>query len=184
MAWTLFGLIHTPHGFDLDEINQIKKVQKENGIAFAWKCAVDLGLRHLEAKRGSFTPNARLLLFRLIETHVFDPSLLRNKLAHGQWSVALNRENDAINVDLTSKIASLDVVRLAAWCRTHELLAHLVETLIESPKKAFMRDWYQAVESLKAEINAAEARTLGEHVRRLQEKAIRTGAQAKRARPV
>lgn len=174
-------LIHTPYGFDLDEIKQIKKVHKDNGIASGWKKAVELGMRHLDAKRGSFTPNAKQLMFRLIDTHVFDPSLLRNKLAHGQWSVALNRENDAINVELTSKIADLDVVRLAAWCRTHELVAGQVETLIESPKKAFMRDWHQAVAALEAEINAAEAQTLGEHVKRLQAKDARTGARAKRA---
>ena len=44
-----------------------------------------------------------------------------------------------------------------------------------------MRDWYQAVETLEAEINAAKAQTLGEHVKRLQAKDIRTDARAKRA---
>lgn len=174
-------LVHTPHGFDLDEIRQIKQAQNDNGIAFGWKKAVELGVRHLDAKRGNFAPNARQMLFRAIEKHVFDPSLLRNKLAHGQWSVALNRENNAINADLTAKIAALDIVRLTAWFKTHELLAGLVETLIESPKKAFMRDWHLEVARLEREIEEAEARTLAEHVARLQAKDARTGARSKRS---
>lgn len=174
-------LIHTPYGFDLDEIGQIKQKQRGDGIASGWKKAVELGLRYLDAKRGSFTPNAKRILFRVIDTHVFDPSLLRNKLAHGQWSVALNRDNDAVNADLTAKITDLDIVKLSAWFRMHELLAGMVEALIESPKKAFMRDWHVEVVRLEAEVLEAEARTLAQHVARLDAKDARTGARAKRA---
>lgn len=174
-------LVHTPYGFDLDEIGQIKQAQRDEGIAAGWKKAVELGVRHLDAKRGNFAPNVRQMLCRAIDRHVFDPSLLRNKLAHGQWSVALNRDNEAINADLTAKITDLNIVTLSAWLRTHELLAGLVETLIESPKRAFMRDWHVEVMRLEGEIQEAEAHTLAEHVARLRAKDARTGARAKRA---
>ncbi|WP_189381883.1 hypothetical protein [Gemmobacter nanjingensis] len=175
-------IIHTPYGFEIDEIRQIQEAKGE-GIASAWKKAVDLGLRHLDAKRGSFQPNTKKKLFEVIDRHVFDPSLCRNKLAHGQWTVALNRQNDAIQADLTAQIAALDIVRVSSWIRGHELMAEAVEALIESPRKAFMRDWYQYVVELEAAIIAAEQRTLQQHVQKLIAKDVRTGAREKRSAP-
>jgi hypothetical protein len=64
--------------------------------------------------------------------------------------------------------------------RRHKLLADLVEHLIESPKKAFMRDWYRYVVDIEAQMIESEQRTLQEHVCRLLEKDRATGAQAKR----
>lgn len=175
-------IIHTPYGFEIDEIAQIQAAKGE-GIAAAWKKAVELGLRHLDAKRGNFQPNTKQKLSEVIELHVFDPSLFRNKLAHGQWSVALNRRNDSVEADRTAQIAALTVVQVSSWIRGHELMAEAVEALIESPRKAFMRDWYQYVVDLEASIIAAEQRTLQEHVQKLLEKDARTGAKAKRHAP-
>lgn len=166
-------IIHTPYGFELDEIAQIQR-EKGNGIGEAWKKAVELGLRHLDAqKRGSFQPNARKKLNDAINAHVFDPTLLRNKLAHGQWMTALNRDNDRVQQDLTDKISQLTIIDVMAWVKAHELLAHMVETLIESPKKSFMRDWYAYVVEIEAQMDEAERRTLAEHVCRLKSKTAR-----------
>ena len=139
-----------------------------------------MGLRHLDAKRGSFKPNAQKKLEEVIDTHVFDPSLLRNKLAHGQWVVALNRENIAVQNDLTGEIAGLDVVKISAWIEGHKLLADLVEHLIESPKKTFMRDWHQYVVWIEDHLIESEQRTLEEHKKRLLTKDKTAGAKAKR----
>jgi hypothetical protein len=172
-------VLHTPYGFDLDEIAQVQAA-KNNGIAAAWKKGVALGLNHLDAKRGSFKPNAQKKLETAIDAHVFDPSLLRNKLAHGQWTVALNRDNDAVQQDLTAKINDLDIVKIDAWIKGHQLLADVVEHLIESPKKAFMRDWYEYVVNIESQMIEAEKRTLQLHVKMLLEKEEATGAKAKR----
>ena len=174
-------VLHTPHGFGIDEIAQVQAA-KADGIAAAWKKCVQLGLTHLDAKRGSFKPNAQQKLEELIDAHVFDPSLLRNKLAHGQWVIALNRDNVAVQNDLTSKIAALDVVKIGALIEGHRLLADVVEQLIESPKKAFMRDWYQYVVEIEKQMLESENRTLAEHVTRLLAKDRTTGAKAKRSR--
>ncbi|MHA3977360.1 hypothetical protein ACW9UR_06735 [Halovulum sp. GXIMD14794] len=176
-------VLHTPYGFEIDEIQQVKN-EKSNGISAAWKKAVELGLRHLDAKRGSFRPNAQKKLYEVIDTHVFDPSLLRNKLAHGQWVFALNRDNDAVQDDLTRRIDELDIVKVGSWVRGHELMADTVETLIESPKNAFMRDWYHYVVDIEKALAESEQRTLEDHVARLKAKDERTGARGKRTRPV
>jgi hypothetical protein len=183
-AWaeaTFSKVVHTPHGFSIDEIRQIQ-VAKSNGIAPAWKKAVELGIRHLDARRGSFRPNTRLRLDRAIDAHVFDPSLLRNKLAHGQWVIALNRDNDNTNAELTTLIQGLDIVKVDGWRFCHQHLAEMVETLIESPKKAFVRDWWEAVVRLDEQMKQASLRTLADHVAALKAKDDRTGSREKRLR--
>lgn len=172
-------VLHTPYGFDLDEIAQVQRA-KSDGIASAWKKCVALGLRHLDVKRGNFKPNAHKKLDELINNHVFDPSLLRNKLAHGQWIIALNRDNDAIQINMTNEIQELSITKIESWIKCHNLLSELVENLIESPKKAFVRDWYQYVTNIEAQIIEAEGRTVEEHTRRLLLKFENTGARAKR----
>jgi hypothetical protein len=72
-------VIHTPHGFELDEIDQINRA-KMKGVSDAWKKCADLGLRHLDSKRGSFQPNAKQKLNVAIDNYVLDPSVLRNRL--------------------------------------------------------------------------------------------------------
>jgi hypothetical protein len=171
-------VVHTPYGFRIDEIVQIQTA-KSDGITAAWKKAVELGLRHLDASRGSFQPNTRLTLFRAIDAHVFDPSLLRNKLAHGQWVVALNRAYDDIQAELTKLIKELDIVKVDGWRFCHRHLAQMVETLIESPKKAFIRDWWQSVVDLDNEMEQSSRKNLAEHITKLKAKTDRTGARDK-----
>lgn len=172
-------VIHTPHGLELDELKQIK-ASKRASIVFGWKKAIELGVRHLDASRGSFKPNATRKLEKLVDSHVFDPSLLRNKLAHGQWTIALNRANDAVNGELTAEIGSLNVVKIMGWIEIHRLLAELVETLLESPKKAFIRDWYQYAVELGDKMENVELRTFADHIAILRAKDTRTGAVRKR----
>jgi hypothetical protein len=167
-------VIHTPYGFTTDEIVQIQK-QKQNGISGAWKKAVQLGLRYLTAKSGNFRPNAQRKLEQAIDRHVFEPSLLRNKLAHGQWAVALNRTNDAIEPVMTGQVRSLSITEIDGWLTCHRELAHLVETLIESPKRAFYRDWYGIVARLEERMEEAERRSLADHVAKLRRKATAAG---------
>jgi hypothetical protein len=172
-------VLHTPYGFDPTEIEQVQ-VAKNQGIREAWKKSVTLGLRRLDARRGSFLPNTQQKLERAIESHVYEPSLLRNKLAHGQWSIALNRANDNVNVELTTSIADLNLIVIGGWIKAHELLALAVETLIESPKRAFMRDWYKFVDDLENQMVSATSRTLAEHVAKLKTKDLLTNAASNR----
>ena len=172
-------LVHTPYGYDSNEIEQIHAA-KRRGIANAWKKAVDLGVRHLNVCRGSFLPNTRRKLFNAIDSHVFDPTKLRNKLAHGQWVIALNRINDGTQEEITTLIQGLDIVKVDGWRNCHQHLAQMVETLIESPKKAFVRDWWESVVLLETEMKRSSQRGIAQHIAKLKEKDARTGAREKR----
>jgi hypothetical protein len=82
----------------------------------------------------------------LIDTFVQEPASLRNKIAHGQWAVALNRTRTAVNPDLTAKIQSLDIVTLDRWFAVASHLAEIIEALIESPERHFRGAyWAQTV---------------------------------------
>jgi hypothetical protein len=167
-------VIHTPYGFELDEINQIKRAAAEREISMGWMKAVKVGVRHLPAQRGSFAPNAVLLLARAIKKWVFEPSILRNKIAHGQWKIALNCKNDALQNDITGDLMGLTVTQIDGWFSCHEQLARLVEMLIVSPEKSFQRDWYTTVSELEQRMREASSRKVEEHRSILERKLLQT----------
>jgi hypothetical protein len=134
-------MIHIPHGLTCDEIEQIKKCTKTDGIKSGWiKCA-ELAIRRVDGDSSNYSPNILRKLSELIQEFIYDPSLLRNKLAHGQWSIALNRENTAVNREITQEIKSCTVIDL--YRRAHSLkhLSAIIEDMIESPNRAHRRDF-------------------------------------------
>lgn len=166
-------VIHTPHGFSLDEIQQIKKVYKENGIEKGWEKCVELGtLKASKRKNSNYLPNVRHKLRRLIKQYIVEPSLLRNKIAHGQWLVALNRENTAENTVLTTALADLDVVKISRWFKVHGHISQLVESLIESPNRTFQRDYWVELAKLEEYIAQTENWNLEQKVNQLKQKPI------------
>lgn len=175
-AWVeanFLKVIHTPHGFSLDEIQQIKKEYRENGVEMGWEKCVELGtLKASKRKNSNYLPNIRLELRRLIQQNVVDPSLLRNKIAHGQWLVALNRENTAENKQLTTALADLDVVKISRWFMVHGHISQILESLIESPNRAFHRDYWVELTKLKEYIAQTENWNLEQKVNKLKQKTI------------
>lgn len=141
--------IHTPHGFTLDEISQIKRYTQSNGISAGWRKCIELAMRKTAAKKSNFGPNARQKLNKLVEELVFEPSTLRNKIAHGQWTVPLNRSNTAVNGTLAATLAQLDVVKVDTWQLRQKKLCEVIELLIESPNKAFMNTYWGLVQDIE-----------------------------------
>lgn len=151
-AEALFSkLLHTPHGLTLDEIQQVKDVASREGVKEGWlKCAA-LAIRRIEGSKSNHAPNVMKKMGTLIDRYIFDPSLIRNKLAHGQWSVALNRDNTSVNQDLTNKIKDQSVVELYRRKHALEHLASILEDIIESPNKAHRRDYLNHLTRLEQE---------------------------------
>lgn len=82
---------------------------------------------------------------RLLMSMLWHRVRFRNKVAHGQWIVALNRENTAVNTKMTTELGELDTVVIWIWYRVHQHLSSIVEALIESPDRAFHRDYWQEI---------------------------------------
>ncbi|KRC68280.1 hypothetical protein ASE30_20795 [Achromobacter sp. Root83] len=177
-AWseTAFSkLIHTPHCFELDEIRQIKAAGERGSIVTAWEKCVALALRKIHSRNGNYVPNVRQELSRLIKIYIETPSQLRNKVAHGQWQVALNSKNTDRNPDLTASLANLDLVKLDLLKEGCEGLCLIVQALVESPEKAFQRDYWPLLCEVREQLATASKFTLAQKLQLLKKKRSRTG---------
>lgn len=172
---TFSKLIHTPHGLTLDEIEQVKRITNASGVKPGWQKCAELGVAEVGGAKSNHGPNVIKRITGLIDKYIFDPSLLRNKLAHGQWIVALNRENSAVNNELTAEIAGLDVVEL--YRRKYSLLklARILEDIIESPNRAHHKDYWLHLEELEGKEAEIASWTMAKKVAAIKEKASFSG---------
>lgn len=168
-------LIHTPHCFELDEIRQIKAAADRSNIVAAWEKCISLALKKVQSRNGNYIPNVKQELTRFVKTYIEAPSQLRNKVAHGQWRVALNSKNTARNDDLTASLANVDLVKLEILKEGCEGLCLIVESLIESPERAFHRDYWPLLCQVKERLANSSRFTLGAKIQLLKQKRSLTG---------
>jgi len=162
-------VIHTPYGFSLDEIRQIKEAYKSNSLKDGWNKCIELGLKRVTNNpKSNYIPNIKQRLKDIVSEYVVSPSLIRNKIAHGQWDIALNRDNTALNPELTNKLSQLDVVTVNRWFIAHEFLAQIVESLIESPERVFNRDYWVLIEELEISLEKSKDWSLNSKKQRLK----------------
>lgn len=166
---TFSKLIHTPHGLSSDEIQQIKTKGKKD-IVEAWLKCLDLSTSKIESSASNHIPNIVQSISRLIQEYIREPSLLRNKIAHGQWKISLNRENTAVNPDLSQKIRELTAVDLQRYKTAFDRLSAIMEDIIESPNKAHWKFYWDHVTEFENEQNEMSARTLDDKVALLKKK--------------
>lgn len=166
-------VVHTPHGFTLNEIRQIRVEWRDRGITEGWKSCVDLGLSKIPTRGEGLILDARRRLKKIIKEYVSEPSLIRNRLAHGQWVVALNSKSTNINRALTQELQSLNVVQVEIWFECHTKLAQVVEELIESPRNAFARNHITQLDNLDAFVVTSRSWSLDEKMKRLKMKPAR-----------
>lgn len=168
-------LIHTPHGFELDEIRQIKAAGETRSIVAAWEKCVALALKKVQSRNGNYLPNVKQELGRLIKSYIEQPSQLRNKVAHGQWQIALNSKNTALNADLKTALDNLDLVKLDLLREGCDGLCRIVEALIESPDRAFHPDYWPLLCEIKERLESSSRFTLKEKVEMLRQKRRNVG---------
>jgi hypothetical protein len=146
-------LLHTPDKFTADEIAQIKRAG-ESSTAAAWRTCVRLALRRVPGPSGD-RANISLRLGRIVTDYIAEPAQVRNRLVHGQWLVALNNTQTAENPALTARLGNLDSVLVDKWFEVHSFLARIVEDMIESPSRAFRRDYWVHIAQLEAYLDRA-----------------------------
>ena len=146
----LSKIIHTMDGFCDDEILQIKR---ESNIEGKWEKTVELTFRKFNrTKRGNEVPNKIQQIHRLIDKYIISPSLIRNKVMHGQWEVALNRENTKVNAQLSQEIQNLSAVEVYKWHFISFRIIKIIEDLIKSnPQKdnwAHYKDYHVLLQEI------------------------------------
>ncbi len=141
-------LILTPYGFEQAYVEQI--VQEPSVKEKWYKCLELAFLKFTKASKGSDIPNKLQELKRVIQTYIVDPSIIRNKIAHGQLTIAMNGKNTALNADLTNKLAVLDYVWIYRLFEINIKLTQIIEDLIESPDKAHYEQYHHKYQELEA----------------------------------
>ena len=133
-------MILTPYGFSQAYVEEILK---QGSVTEKWiKCLELAFLMHTKREKGSEVPNKMKELKDMINSFIVDPSLLRNKIAHGQLTIALNRKNTGLNKEATTLLENLDFVTIQRWFKINKQLSSIVEDLIESPDSAHYRFYY------------------------------------------
>lgn len=151
-------MILTPHGFEQTFVNQILE---QKSIESKWHKCLEFAFKKFTSNtKNSEIPNKLQELKRLIGTFIIDPSIIRNKVAHGQLTIALNKENTAINPKLTSAISTLDVTKVYIWFKVNSMLCEIIEELIESPNKAHHRNYYIRYQELTEFIKRSRTWTI------------------------
>jgi hypothetical protein len=176
VAWSeasFLKLVHTPYGFRSSEIVEIKRKHREHSLEDGWLKCVDLAVQRIEqGARSGELANRRRTLKGIIRHYVGLPAMVRNKLAHGQWLVALNFHTTAVNSDVTTQIASLSSVSLHIQFEIHTYLSRIVEDMIESPAKAFQRDYWVHLSELEEFIATSQHWTDESKTQELQRKPL------------
>ena len=148
-------MILTPYGFEQDYINEILN---QRSIQEKWYKVLELGFKKFKSNsKSSEIPNKKQELKKIIREFIIDPSLIRNKVAHGQISVVLNRKNDAINVGLTKQIEDLNVVYVSRLFEVNKSMVSIIEDLIESPDKAHYAYYHQKYQNMQNFINKSSS---------------------------
>lgn len=151
-------MILTPYGL---EQNYIDEILKQDSIVEKWYKCLDIAfIKFNRNNKGSEVPNKKKEIKAIIQKYIVDPSVIRNKIAHGQLTIALNRKNTALNYDITNKIEDLNVVTIQRWFKINMALANIIEELIESPDKAHYENYYSDFQYLQSYIEKTKDWTI------------------------
>ncbi|MBR6124661.1 hypothetical protein IKQ19_13885 [Candidatus Saccharibacteria bacterium] len=144
-------IVHTPGKLAENEIGEIMQTAK-NGISNAWKKCLEIGLDKCLTEDQAHVPNVKSDVEKLIDQYVFDPAEIRNKIAHGQWENAFNRDSTAVNLTITRKIEELDIAALEKNKFALVELAQIMTDILVSPNKAHIRDYGKCIRELEDEL--------------------------------
>lgn len=137
-------IVNTPNGFLYTEIEKIKAEKTKNGVVKAWELLFDMAFDKVNVnwKENIDLTNRRNELKIITDKYIKTPSELRNKIAHGQWDYALNRENTKENQPKTQELKDLSIIQISIWSEVHQYLGLIVRDLIQSPKNGFHRNYW------------------------------------------
>jgi hypothetical protein len=137
-TWTeavFLKLKHTPHGLTL--------ANRENSygtnISDKWNNLIDHILSLIPIGTNVDDVSVMTTELKTIATdYIIEPSKLRNKIAHGQWREALNRNNDDLVFDTSVAISKLDFVEIDVSFDIQIRFVYILESILESNYKNLM----------------------------------------------
>ena len=131
-------LINTPDGF---EESIIVEINKQRNIEEKWKKCIEIALKNINDLNKGSLANKKKRLEKILKDYIIGPSLMRNKVAHGQWSKCLDNKCDAVNNEMTSKLKEIDFVRVDILFEIYSIYQQCIQDIIISTKTHY-RDYY------------------------------------------
>jgi hypothetical protein len=175
-AWSeaqFIQILFTPNGFMYSEILKIKSHKERYGISDGWRMMLEEAMKRVgDADQNKDLKSRLKTLVGLVDSYIEEPSILRNKIAHGQWIRALNRDNTNENQELTDKIKNLDPVDIEKRFDIHRFLGAIVRDLVQSPKAGFHRHYWTNVVNLEKYLKMTDKWSLETKKAKLQSKPI------------
>lgn len=147
-------LIYEPNAFTEDQVEEILNIQVLNA---KWKKA----LFYSYSKSFKISDPSKIqddrykYLSDLINSDFLESNIVRNKLAHGQWKYAFNKELTAINDDITKRVNDENVMKLQIKMKIFKDIAQIIHDLTVS-KPTFERDFDKYVSRVKNNKNHYE----------------------------
>lgn len=143
-------LINTPHGFNEVEIEDIMKCRN---LEEKWIKCFELAFSKIENSNNlGEIANKKKTLKNILDEYIIAPSELRNKIAHGQWSVCLNNNCKDINNETSNRLKQLDAFTVKKEFEIYSLFEQCIEDLIESPLKAHPQQFYNRITEIETYI--------------------------------
>ncbi len=166
-AWSeaqFIQIIYTPDAFTTEELNNLLK---DSGIFNRWKQLLKYSFNKIkkfnkdECKKKVLELKQNFLFHKIsesnecysqknikliekkrkitqyLEEYIDKQSMIRNKIAHGQWKVALDTDNTDKNDDLTEQLDNLNIFSIKKEFKVHTILGKIIRDLIQSPYKSF-----------------------------------------------
>lgn len=146
-------ILSTPNAFEVKDVTSIKKLQS---IEDKWDKMIDIAFDKFGSnwKSDPDLYNKYNIIKTLINNYIIKPKKLRNKIAHGQWVIALDGKNSKIDPNITNELKNLDSVKITIWFEVHKFLCSIVRDLVQSPKNAFKTNFQEHYNKLQKHINA------------------------------
>ena len=146
-AWSeaqFVQILHTPNGFFPRVIKKIEEKRKDNGIISGWNLMLELAIEKVgDVKKSGDLANRLIKLKSIVEEHIEKQSILRNKIAHGQWVHALNASHTQENEKYSLALRDLDYAQIDKLFEIHKYLGLIVRDLVQSPRKGFHNNYWE-----------------------------------------
>ncbi|MFK5976836.1 MAG: hypothetical protein QM493_10035 [Sulfurovum sp.] len=89
-------------------------------------------------------------IIKYLENYIEKQSMIRNKIAHGQWKIALDKGNKYKINALTKQLESLNVFSIRKEFKVHTILGKIIRDLIQSPYKSFDKNYEKDINKIKS----------------------------------
>jgi hypothetical protein len=162
-------LIHTPNALTQSEIDSLKNMFKSNSYS-GWVACLKLVVGKITSKEQSYKDNVIADVMTLLKDYIKEPSEVRNRMAHGQWVVALNSKNTQENNSISTRIENLDIIILTKYKKSFALTALIIEDLIESPDNAHINFYQDQINMFSQEQAKMSSWTLQGRIQKLKPK--------------